>query len=77
MPPPKILVYMQPTRPPCRTLREYLSAKGADFEELDVTRDHQALEDLVEVHHSRMIPTLVIGDKVIIGFDRDQLEELL
>ena len=52
-------------------------AKGADFEELDVTRDHQALEDLVEVHRSRMTPTIVIGEKVIIGFDRDQLEEVL
>ena len=52
-------------------------AKGADFEELDVTRDHQALEDLAEVHHSRMTPTIVIGEKVIVGFDRDQLEGLL
>ncbi|MBI3695585.1 MAG: hypothetical protein HY238_12200 [Acidobacteria bacterium] len=52
-------------------------AKGAEFEELDVTRDHQALEDLIEVHQSRMTPTIVIDEKVIIGFDRDQLEELL
>ena len=48
-----------------------------EFEEFDVTRDHAALEDLVEVHRSRMTPTLVIDGQVLIGFDRDQLDSLL
>ncbi len=52
-------------------------AKGVEFEELDVTRDSNALEDLVEVHGSRMTPTVVIDGQVIIGFDRDQLDALL
>ncbi|MBI3667800.1 MAG: hypothetical protein HY236_16475 [Acidobacteria bacterium] len=52
-------------------------AKGIEFEELDVTSDPAALEDLVEVHRSRMTPTLLIGDQVIIGFDPEQLDQLL
>jgi hypothetical protein len=42
-----------------------------------VTCDPDALEELVEVHRSRMTPTLVIGDRVILGFDRQELDELL
>jgi glutaredoxin len=52
-------------------------AKGVEFDEFDVTRDQQALEDLVEVHRSRMTPTIVIGGQVIVGFDPEQLDELL
>jgi glutaredoxin len=42
-----------------------------------VTRDFDALEELVEVHRSRMTPTIVIGDRVVMGFDREQLDQLL
>lgn len=52
-------------------------ARGVEFEEFDVTRDQQALEDLLEVHRSRVTPTIVIGDQVIAGFDPEQLDELL
>jgi hypothetical protein len=45
--------------------------------EYDVTRDRDALEELLEVHRSRMTPTVVIGDRVVLGFDREQLEDLL
>ncbi len=52
-------------------------ARGVSFEEFDVTRDSSALEELVEVHHSRITPTTVIGDRVLVGFDPQQLDELL
>ena len=42
-----------------------------------MTRDLNALEELVEVHRSRMTPTLVIGERVILGFDPRELDELL
>ncbi len=48
-----------------------------EFEELDVSRDPAALEELVEVHRSRMTPTVVIGERVLVGFDPDKLEPLL
>lgn len=45
--------------------------------EKDITQDRQALVELVETYQSRATPTLVIGGEVIIGFDRQRLEELL
>ena len=37
----------------------------------------EALHELVEVYQSRATPTLVIGDEVIVGFDRERIERLL
>ena len=42
-----------------------------------MTQDPEALHELVETYQSRATPTLVIGDEVIIGFDRERIEKLL
>jgi hypothetical protein len=43
----------------------------------DVSRDQQAVFELVRTHHSRSTPTFVVGNEVVIGFDRERLEQLL
>lgn len=58
-------------------MKAYLSARGIEFEERDVSRDPNAVRDLVETYQSRSTPTLVIGQEVMIGFDPDRLDELL
>ena len=42
-----------------------------------MTRDADALEELVEVHGSRTTPTIVIDGRVMMGFDREKLDEML
>jgi hypothetical protein len=48
-----------------------------DFVEYDVSRDRDALEELLEVYRSQVTPTIVIGDYVLVGFDPEQLDDLL
>ena len=72
-----IVVFTQPGCPPCRTVKAYLSARGIEFEERDVSCDPNAVRDLVETYQSRSTPTLVIGQEVMIGFDPERLDELL
>jgi len=55
----------------------FLSERGIDFEERDVTSDPSAARDLVEKYKSHSTPTLLIGDEVMIGFDPDRLDQLL
>jgi len=62
---------------PCRVVKAYLSERGVEFEERDVSSDSAAVEDLVERYQSRSTPTLVIGEEVMIGFDPDRLNQLL
>ena len=42
-----------------------------------MSRDQQAVAELVHKYQSRSTPTLVVGDQVMIGFDPDQLDQLL
>jgi hypothetical protein len=39
--------------------------------------DPSALQELVGTYKSRGTPTIVIGNEVIIGFDRGRIDELL
>jgi glutaredoxin len=56
---------------------EYLSQRGIAFVAKDVVEDEDALRELVEDHHSRSTPTIVVDGQVLIGLDRGRLEALL
>jgi len=43
----------------------------------DVSQDQQAVLELVRTYKSRSTPTIVVGDKVMIGFDPEQLDQML
>ena len=73
----KIIVFTQPDCPPCRSVKVYLEEKGLEFEERDVTADQEAVRELVETYQSRSTPTIVIGENVMIGFDPEELDQIL
>ncbi len=72
-----VILFTQPGCPPCHWAKSYLSEKGIEFQERDISQDPQAVEDLVYKYQSRSTPTLVIGDEVMIGFDPDRVEQIL
>ena len=39
--------------------------------------DFGAVRELVETYQSRVTPTVVIGEEVVIGFDPQRIDELL
>jgi glutaredoxin-like YruB-family protein len=73
---PRVIIFTQPDCPPCRWVKSFLSDKGVEFEERDLSLDPQAVHDLVNVYESRSTPTLVVGEQVFIGFDPEQLQEV-
>ena len=42
-----------------------------------MSEDPSALEELVGTYRSRGTPTIVIGEEVIIGFNRARIDQLL
>lgn len=44
---------------------------------MDITQDPEAFQALVHKYQSRATPTIVIDGQVVIGFDRERLEQLL
>lgn len=58
-------------------MKAYLSERGIEFTERDVSRDQAAVFELVRTYGSRSTPTTVIGDEIIIGFDPDRIDDAL
>jgi glutaredoxin len=54
----------------------YLSQKGVSFTSKDIANDSQAFEDFAKLN-TPGTPTIVVDDKVIVGFDRPGLDAAL
>ncbi len=60
----------------CNRAKEFLSQKGIEFEERDVSKDEAALEELQKRGLMTTPVTLIDGDAVV-GFDQAKLAKLL
>ena len=60
----------------CDRVKEFLSQKGVDFSERDITVDGQAIAELDELGYMTT-PVTVIDGEVVVGFDPERLDELL
>lgn len=72
-----VTFYSNPTCPYCETAREFLEDKGVSYEEIDVSRDEEAQQKMVKKTGRMAVPTMVIGDEVITGFDLEKLNRML
>lgn len=58
----------------CDQAKEYLSQKGMNFQERDITQDPGALADLKKLGYMTT-PVIVIDGAVIVGFDSAKIDE--
>ncbi len=59
-------------------MKEFLTAKGVPFTSKDVTSDDAAFEEMQKATDgATTVPVIVVGDEVIMGFDRTKLQKAL
>jgi glutaredoxin len=58
-------------------VKEFLSQKGYKFTEYDVTKDRAALDEMVRISGARSVPVITACNEVMIGFERNRLEQML
>jgi len=63
-----VKIYSSETCAPCKTLKTFLSKKNIDYDVLDISNEKN-LTDLINLTGNRIVPTSVIGGKVIIGLN--------
>lgn len=73
----EIKVYSTPTCPYCMKAKEYLSSKGVAFQNLDVSQNQAALEEMVKTTGQMGVPVIVVDGEAIVGFDKARLDSLL
>ncbi|MEC4676029.1 MAG: glutaredoxin domain-containing protein [Nitrospirota bacterium] len=55
-------------------MKDFLSAKGMAFTGRDVAGDPSAGEELVSRYGRMATPTIIIGDKIFLGFQDNRAE---
>jgi glutaredoxin 3 len=58
-------------------VKEFLSQRGVDFEERDVSINPTYAQELVNATGQMGVPVTIINGQAIIGFDRDRLAQVL
>jgi glutaredoxin 3 len=74
---PKVVVFSTPTCSYCNMAKSYFREKGIKFTDIDVSRDQTAARDMVRRSGQMGVPVIDIGGKIVVGFNRPQVNTLL
>lgn len=74
---PRVIIFTTPTCGYCRMAKQYLRRNKIRFRDVDVSRDQAAARDLVRRSGQMGVPVLDIGGRIIVGFDKPQINQLL
>jgi glutaredoxin-like YruB-family protein len=74
---PKVVVFSTPTCSYCNMAKSYFREKGIKFTDIDVSRDQAAARDMVRRSGQMGVPVIDIGGKIVVGFNRPQVNTLL
>jgi glutaredoxin-like YruB-family protein len=73
----KIRVFSTPNCPYCVTLKMYLKEKGFEYEDIDVSSDEKAADEMIEKSGQMGVPVVDISGQIIIGFDKEKINNIL
>ena len=78
----KVKLYALSTCSHCKKTKELLQNQGVDYDATDVDqlegeKRQEAIEEVKQHNPSLSFPTLLIGDKCIVGYKKDEIEEAL
>ncbi|MBU2522711.1 MAG: NrdH-redoxin [Nanoarchaeota archaeon] len=73
----KVRVYSTQTCQYCYMVKDFLTDHKIKFEDVDVGKDHGAAQDMVKKSGQMGVPVVEIGNKIIVGFDRDAIKNAL
>lgn len=72
-----VTVYTTSTCPWCVKAKEYLSSKGVNYEEKNVSMDRAAAGEMIQKSGQRGVPVLDIDGNIVVGFDQERIDTLL
>ncbi|AKN30375.1 glutaredoxin [Clostridium carboxidivorans P7] len=72
-----VKVYSMPDCPWCKKAKAYLNTKGIDYIDINVEKDIAGRKELLEISKEQNIPTININGNIIVGFDKDKIDEYL
>ena len=74
---PRVRVFSSASCPYCFTLMEFLKEKGIEFEEIDVSKDEKARDEMIKKSGRLETPIVEIDGQIVVGFDKEKISNLL
>lgn len=71
------IIYTTPSCVYCKMAKEFFKEHNVSYEEKNVATDHDAQNEMIEKSGQMGVPVIDIGGKIIIGYDKEALAELL
>ncbi|MCA9934385.1 MAG: glutaredoxin family protein [Ardenticatenaceae bacterium] len=74
---PRVIVFSTPTCSYCNMAKRYFRQNNVRFRDVDVSKDPAAARDIVRRSGQMGVPVIDIGGKIIVGFDKPKINNLL
>jgi len=72
-----VIVYSTPSCPYCKMAKEYLKSKNIEFEDVDVSANMERAMEMIRKSGQQGVPVLDIKGKIIIGFNKPEIDATL
>lgn len=73
----KVIIYGTLTCPNCYKAKDFFDSKNISYEYIDVMEDKEKAIEMVKKTKQMHVPVIEIDGKVIIGFNIDEINNLL
>jgi glutaredoxin-like YruB-family protein len=74
---PSVKIYSTSWCAFCRAAKDYLDKLKVPYKDINVEHDQEAMHYIMGKTGSAGVPQIEIGDQVILGFDRQRLDQAL
>ena len=72
-----ITIYSTQTCPYCVQLKNYLKDQGFKYKDIDVSKDEEKAEEMIEKSGQMGVPVADIDGEIIIGFNKEKIKKIL
>ena len=72
-----VIIYSTPTCTYCKAAKEYFTKNNVAYTEYNVASDEMRRKEMIDKTSQLGVPVIVIGDRVIVGFDQEAIAKAL
>ncbi len=74
---PRVIIFTTPTCSYCNLAKQYFRRNKIRFRDVDISKDQAAARDVVRRSGQMGVPVIDIGGKIIVGFNKPKINQLL
>jgi len=73
----QVKIFSTPTCPWCKRAKQFLESHSINYIDLNVAEDKTAREEMINTTHQITVPTILIGNDFVTGYNEKALKEKL